>query len=232
MSLATAYTDLGSAVTNALRKAIISGEFTSGQRLVETELAEKFGTSRGPVRDALAELERSGLVELRPRKGSFVRALTATDIEEVYSLRIVLESMAVRLAVEAGATIDGSLLDDLAAAHQEGADVLRIGHADMALHRAMVAASGHQRLLDVWALLCDQTLLMMARLPKVAPEIQGPMGAHATIVEALNGGDAQAAEAALVGHLSEAKEAMLAHLAVADQRQSVPARISTGSVEN
>ncbi len=214
MNLSLAHTDLGSAVTTALRDAIVSGRFEAGERLVETELAEQFGTSRGPIRDALAELERTGLVELRPRKGSFVRTLTATDVAEVYSLRITLESMAIRTAIEAGRgdTIGPELLDALAVAHAESTngDGSAIGMADIALHRAVVAAAGHQRLLDAWEALADQTLLMMATLPSVAPDIQGPMGAHRAIVDALSSGDADVAVAALVDHLTEASEAMSA----------------------
>ncbi len=212
-----AHVDLGSAVTTALRDAIVSGRFVAGERLVETELAEQFGTSRGPIRDALAELERTGLVELRPRKGSFVRTLTPTDVEEVYSLRITLESMAIRLTIEAGRgdSIGAELLDALESAHSESADgepadVAGIAEADMALHRAVVSAAGHQRLLDAWEALADQTMLMMATLPTVAPDIQGPMGAHTAIVEALAADDVERASAALVEHLTDARAAMVA----------------------
>ncbi len=212
VNLSLAHTDLGSAVTTALRDAIVAGRFEAGERLVETDLAEQFGTSRGPIRDALAELERTGLVELRPRKGSFVRTLTATDVDEVYSLRITLESMAIRLAVEAGRgdAIGSELLEALAVAHAGGGGSHAIALADMALHRAVVAAAGHQRLLEAWEALADQTLLMMATLPSVAPDIQGPMGAHRAIVDALASGVADVAEAALVEHLTEARAAMSA----------------------
>ena len=178
--------------------------------MVETELAEQFGTSRGRIRDALADLERTGLVELRPRKGSFVRTLAAADVDEVYSLRITLESMAVRRAVDAGASVDRALLDDLGAAHADRADGLAIALADMALHRAVVVAAGHARLLAAWDSLADQTLLMMATLPSIAPDLQGPLGAHAAIVDALAAGDADGAIAALVEHLTEARDAMSA----------------------
>lgn len=210
MNLSLAHTDLGSAVTTALRDAIVGGRFEAGERLVETDLAEQFGTSRGPIRDALAELERTGLVELRPRKGSFVRTLTPTDVAEVYSLRITLESMAIRTAISAGrgGSIGPELLEALAVAHEGGDGPHAIALADMALHRAVVAAAEHQRLLDAWEALADQTLLMMATLPSVAPDIQGPMGAHRAIVDGLASGDADVAVAALVDHLTEASTAM------------------------
>ena len=72
--------DLGHAVTAAIRELIMTGAVAPGDRLVETELSERFGTSRGPVRDAFKELEQSGLVVSVPRRGTFVATLTAADI--------------------------------------------------------------------------------------------------------------------------------------------------------
>lgn len=204
------HTDLGTAVTASLRSAIVSGELAAGERLVETDLARQFGVSRGPVRDALVELERGGLVELRARRGSFVRSLTAADVEEVYSLRIALESLAVRRAVEVG--FDRlrfrSLLDELQQANEAG-DPVAIGATDMALHRGLVEAAAHGRLLDAWERLADQTLLMMTNLPTLDPEIQGPMGAHRAIIDHLAAGKADAAVAAVVEHLEAARQAIL-----------------------
>ncbi|MGI9597872.1 MAG: GntR family transcriptional regulator [Acidimicrobiales bacterium] len=205
--------DLGSAVGASLRVAIISGQIPAGDRLVETELADRFGVSRGPIRDALAELERGGLVELRARKGSYVRSLTAIDVDEVYTLRISLESLAVRRSIEFGADHRPlrALLDELESANQAG-DAMLIGAADMALHRGFVEAANHGRLLDAWERLADQTLLMMTSLPTLDPEIQGPTGGHRTIVERMAAAEADAAVAALVDHLRAARLAMLGRL--------------------
>ena len=83
----------------------------------------------------------------------------------------------------------------------------------MALHRSFIEASGHRRLREAWEALADQTLLMMSTLPTVAPDIQGPMGAHSAIVDAVASGDADAAVAALAHHLDDARAAMLPHFA-------------------
>ncbi len=204
------HTDLGTAITASLRAAIVSGEIPAGERLIESDLAERFGVSRGPVRDALAELERTGLVELQARKGSFVRSLTADDVDEVYSLRIALESLAIGRAVGHGIGVDrlASLLDDLEAANRR-TDRAAIGRADMALHRALVEGAQHRRLLDAWERLADQTLLMMTDLPMLDPDVQGPMGAHRAIVDHMAAGDGEAATAALVAHLEQARRAVL-----------------------
>ena len=86
-------------VLASVRKAILSGVLGPGARLRQEELAEVFGTSRIPVREALRALEYEGLVTSEPHRGFTVTALDADDVEEVYDLRILLESEAVRLAL-------------------------------------------------------------------------------------------------------------------------------------
>ena len=82
----------------ALRKAVISGEFPPGSRLIETKLAETLQTSRTPVREAIRKLEREGLVNKSPAGGVMVCDLSADDVEELYECRSVLEGLAARLA--------------------------------------------------------------------------------------------------------------------------------------
>jgi DNA-binding GntR family transcriptional regulator len=87
-------------VADALREEIERGLLAPGERLVEMALARRFEVSQGPVREALRLLEREGLVDHRPRRGVYVRVLSARDIEEVYSLRAAIEGLAVRRAVQ------------------------------------------------------------------------------------------------------------------------------------
>src|SRR5688572_28872908 len=83
----------------ALRSRILNGSFAPGERLVESALADEFGTSRGPVRSALKELERVGLIVVTPRRGTFVRVFTAQDIDEIVSLWRLIWPFAVQRAV-------------------------------------------------------------------------------------------------------------------------------------
>ena len=206
MALPLPHSDLASAVTAELRTAIVAGQLGPGDRLVETELAERFGVSRGPIRDALAELQHTGLVELRARKGSFVVALTAADVDEIYRLRLALETLAVHQAVTTG--LDHSrltdLLEDLVQAHGAG-DESRLGAADMALHRGIVEASGNRRLLEAWERLADQTLLLLVGLSAMDTDLQDPAGDHRRIVDHLLAGEAEAAATALANHLDSAR---------------------------
>jgi Transcriptional regulators len=85
-------------VLERLRKAIMDGSFQSGDRLVETSIAEGMGVSRTPVREAFRQLEIEGLAENVPRKGTVVKGISKRDILEIYEIREVLEGLAFRLA--------------------------------------------------------------------------------------------------------------------------------------
>src|ERR1700694_4324682 len=90
---------LAHSIRSRLREAILRGDFASGAHLREVEIAERYQVSRGPVREALAQLEQEGLVILRRNRGAVVARLSRTDLEEVYSLRLALERVATARAV-------------------------------------------------------------------------------------------------------------------------------------
>ena len=92
------YLPLRDIVFHTLRKAIITGELPPGERLMETQLGEKLGVSRTPIREAIRKLELEGLVVMVPRKGAQVAQFTQKDIKDVLEVRAALEALAVRLA--------------------------------------------------------------------------------------------------------------------------------------
>src|SRR6185312_14590413 len=85
-------------VVAALRRAIIVGELEPGSHLKEPVLAARFGVSRLPIREAIAQLDHEGLVRIEPRRGAFVIGLTEHDISDIYECRLMLELAAVRRA--------------------------------------------------------------------------------------------------------------------------------------
>src|SRR3954464_5958021 len=112
-SLAPIYRrSLSSDVTSGLRDAILNGISQPGDHLTEAEIAREMGVSHGPVREALRELEAENLIIIEPHRGAFVRAFTAQDVREIYSLRALLETAMVHLAQ---ARVQPSDLDDLQA---------------------------------------------------------------------------------------------------------------------
>ena len=99
-------------VHEVVREAIVTGVYQPGDRLPQDSIAESIGVSRIPVRAALRSLEAEGFVVLEPHKGATVRALSASEIEEIYELRALLETYAVRAVAE---KITGDELDEVAA---------------------------------------------------------------------------------------------------------------------
>jgi GntR family transcriptional regulator of gluconate operon len=225
--------ELGDALTDALRRAILSGAYAPGQRLVESELAERFGTSRGPVRDALAALEVRGLVRPEGRSGVHVARMGASDVDELYSLRGALESLALAWAVPRASEQDRELirsaLETLARVEIDGAGD-ELAAADMALHRALVVAAGHARLLTAWEALADQTMLVLRTLPTVRPDVQSASGRHRALVDAVLAGDLAVAQEVLDEHLEEARQAIRSGLDAAQTRKAPIARSTTSAI--
>jgi len=102
-------------VVPTLREAIVGNLLPPGARLTEVSLAARLGVSRTPVREAFAQLEREGLVTVVPRVGVFVREVTARDVEETYTVRAALESLAVELATQRRTALGTARLDEVLA---------------------------------------------------------------------------------------------------------------------
>lgn len=87
-------------IANALVEGIVRGTFKPGERLLETELAQRFGVSRGPVREAFRIVEKEALVEIRPRYGAFVAKLSVKNVADIFEVRGILLSLAARRIAE------------------------------------------------------------------------------------------------------------------------------------
>lgn len=142
---------LGEHVARELRRAIISGSLGHGTHLVEAHLSQMFDVSRGPVRDALQRLTEEGLVESR-RRGTYVRGLSIEDIEELYSLRQLIERDALRRCMN----VDGpdfssarSALGRMRDAFEAG-DAGEFARADLDFHSAFYSIAGHGRIESIW----------------------------------------------------------------------------------
>ena len=89
---------IGQQLTSVLKEAIVNGDLAGGEKLVERDLQKKFGVSRSPIREAIRDLEKMGLVDIVPRKGTIVKVVTKKDIEESYIVRAPLEALAAKYA--------------------------------------------------------------------------------------------------------------------------------------
>ena len=134
-------------VREALRRAISAGELAPGIQLRLDELAEKFGTSRIPVREALRQLEAEGFVTFLPNRGAVVSDLSIDEVIELLEIRIALECHALRLAIPAMGDVD---LDDAKAilrSYDEEPDPEKWGAFNWRFHKALYAPCNRPRLL-------------------------------------------------------------------------------------
>jgi DNA-binding GntR family transcriptional regulator len=190
-----------------LRAEIVSGAFAPGERLVEEQLTRRFGISRAPLREALRLLGQQGLVEHLPRRGVRVVALSARDIDELFSLRDVLERFALQCALGGGGVPDP---DGLAVAHaaverMEAAagDAAAQAAAHRAFHLSLVTLAGHQHLLRVYEpVLLQLQLYMATNMRREAERRPATEGArrHRRLYEAVAGGDLDAVLDELTHH--------------------------------
>ncbi|MFD7155863.1 GntR family transcriptional regulator [Kribbella sp. NPDC059898] len=146
-SLGARFRSLGHHAAEELREAIIDGDLAAGERLVERDLAGRLEVSRIVVRDALQQLTNEGLVELLPRRGGVVTALTAQDILDLVEVRASVEVLAARLAAVRRTDADlerlRSAIEDAAAAAVGLKDQRAAARANVAFHEELVRASGN-----------------------------------------------------------------------------------------
>jgi DNA-binding GntR family transcriptional regulator len=211
-------------VVLSIERAVLNGAVAPGQRLVEAEIARQMGISKAPVREALRELERLGLVVSYPRRGTFVAEVTPAMAGEAYSLRAVLESYAGRLAVARYEEADLQRMEDLLVegdAIPTGADhIIARAELDLAFHDEIYRLSGHRQLQEAWGNLRARVRVLMVATGIVQDQdadvgvgAPGPYRRwHAPILNALRTRDADRTEAAIIRHLAGAERGLVKHL--------------------
>jgi DNA-binding GntR family transcriptional regulator len=148
------------AVLAALRADLLRGRLAPGEQIVQEALAERYGVSRSPLREALKILEGEGLATYHPHRGYFVTELSLDDLSEVYRLREILEEEALRGAVARLSAADQQHITELAAQVDEAmarGDVIATAEANRRFHFALFEASGMPRLIRLLHQLWDAT---------------------------------------------------------------------------
>ena len=144
------YLPLRDVVFNTLRQAILRGELKPGERLMESQLANKLGVSRTPIREALRKLELEGLVNMVPRKGAEVADITEKSLRDVLEVRKALEELSVQLACEKITEEEIEELKRVAERFKDtldDQDVTKIAEADVAFHDVIYTATDNQKLI-------------------------------------------------------------------------------------
>ncbi|MGP3941119.1 GntR family transcriptional regulator [Streptomyces sp. 6N106] len=214
---------LGDLVAHELRVLIVSGRLRPGTHLVEGVLAEQYDVSRGPVRDALRQLEAEGLVEAR-RRGVFVTGLTEDDVDELYTLRESLETLALTLAIGRAGPGDWEPAERFVRDMRDAADRAAAGDfalADLEFHSQFYVLSGHRRLLAVWEQYRPTFGVILDVTNAQDVDLRPSVEAHADLLATVRAGDAGHAATALREHLLGAGNRLRAALrsarATADQ---------------
>lgn len=198
-------------VFDAIRDAIADGEFAANQRLVESDLSERFGASRGSVRTALLQLESEGLVERMPNRGARVRAVSLAEAIEITEVRMALEGLCAAKAAERLTDGDRDRLRGTGAAMADAVaagDLLGYSDLNRQLHSLIRVLGGQATAQAILERLRGQNVRHQFRLAMHPGRAAVSLPQHLEIIDALCAGDPDAAEAAVRRHLRSVIEAL------------------------
>jgi DNA-binding GntR family transcriptional regulator len=214
---------LADSITQSLRDAIFDGLFEPGQRLAEAQLASSLKVSRAPVREALACLEQEGLVSRSAGGATTVSELLHEDVEEICSLRLALEALAVRLAILEWNPTVRQELDANIQATEKIEDPQQLAQRDLEFHEIIVRAANHGRLLASWLNLRSQIrLIMVQRNLADGDSRRGTVQGHKELLEAIEARDPAKAVAVLQLHLGKQYEWILKSFSEAERATPPP----------
>lgn len=185
-----------------LFQAIETGDLKPGDRLLETDLAARFGVSRTPVREAIRRLEAEGIVTHMPRVGAVVRALGQQEIVELYEMRIVLETTAASMAAKHASSAEIRTLENLNAQMAEcPKDPIKVARLNRHFHRCIMQAARNQFLSHSYQALSHALILLGKTTLETEPRVATVVAQHEDIIEALKAAQPQDAKVAMRDHM-------------------------------
>jgi DNA-binding GntR family transcriptional regulator len=198
--------NLAREVVSSLRAAIIRGEFSPGDPLAEPVLAERFGVSRAPVREALIELEREGLVQFEKTGRTRVRPLTGKDLVEIVDTRMALEAMGVRRAVEQWTGEDSARIEAIIEAQAKAETLAELSQLDVEMHEYIMRRASNERLLSLWQCIRPQFEMWLAHTHRLQGKLKvGPrrvtVEGHRKLLSVIEAGNPDKAAEAMSSHL-------------------------------
>jgi DNA-binding GntR family transcriptional regulator len=196
-------------IADLLRESILAAELKPGDPIVESTLAASLGVSRAPLREALQILNTEGLVEVVPYHKTTVRRLLRKDIEELYSLRSVLETFAITRMIqqqndEAAAQLRQICQQMIAAANQQ--QIERVSSLDHQFHDAVIRASQHDLLVTTWSNVSQRVRQVLALRDMQRGDVHQMVRSHMPIVEAIEAHDTELAVQLMDAHIATASE--------------------------
>lgn len=198
------YLPLRDVVFNTLRNAILTGELSPGERLMEIKLADKLGVSRTPIREAIRKLELEGLVVNTPRKGAEVANISAEDLRDVLEVRRSLEILSITLACKK--MTDEELLamyeNIKSFKHSiESKAITDIASIDVAFHDIIYKSTGNNRLIQILNNIHEQMYRYRFEYIKDSESWHRLVDEHMAIYESIKNRDLESAKSAILVHI-------------------------------
>ena len=198
-------------VQEEIERLIMTGELAVGSRINESELSQRFNTSRGPIREALRALEEAGLVRNEKNRGVFVREISFEEADEIYELREALEEI-VGQRVARVITADGierlrAMIEAMKSA-AKAKDVEQYAQLNLQFHEILLETAGSQKLSETYKRLIKELHLFRMRALDDGGGLRVSADEHLAIVEAIASGDAERAGRVLRGHVAGSRSRM------------------------
>jgi DNA-binding GntR family transcriptional regulator len=206
---------LGTRAAAVLREAIVSGQLLPGTRIVEIQMAEQLGVSRGTLRQALRELEHAGLVISSPYRGTYVAELTPHALRAAYEVRGLLEGFAAtQIPVDAMPGILAVMRDRLEAMRQALAAgrATEVAAIDIDFHAPICTAASNGRLTQLWDALSGPLQARYANQIEVLYTPEEIIARHEAIIALLAAGTPMEIEAGIRAHYMETARRMAAEM--------------------
>lgn len=203
-----------SRVVEETRKRITRGDFAAGENISEIALAEEFGVSRTPVREALKQLQTEGLVEIRPRVGTFVTTPSRREIVELFEMKELLEGAAARLLATRGQVPELERLQANVRESDQVADQQRYAELVEEFHDLLIQGSDNTKLIAHYRILMNQ--LAFSRLVSTSLSQPGRLAQseseHHRVLHLIMAKDGDSAERVMREHVRASRAALLAGL--------------------
>lgn len=195
-----------------IKRMILKGYFKPGERLIENQLSKKFGVSRTPIRESIRKLAAEGLVEITPKGGTKISKLTKNDIDEIYEIRDVLESLA---AEKAASTITDKEIESLERLLKDSEkallnkDIKRMAQIDTKIHNLICKSSKNNRLFQLIDVLCTNITIQRELILETTGAGKEAIIGHRKIINALKKRDKQAIKKSIHEHIMRGREILL-----------------------
>ena len=203
--------NLSTLVEEYIKNKILRGEYKGGDRLLEIDLSEELGISRGPVREGIKAVEQTGIITVEPRKGAYVTKFDKDSIQEVFEIRLLLENSIFEELIAGQKLTDAdfealrAMVDQMVSAARSKADpeevLLALNQKDAAFHQYIWRKSSNRRKEKVLNDYFFQLRLAMLYDTKLTSNLMRTATDHFAIIHCLRSGDIKNCKQALIDHI-------------------------------